>query len=108
VHAIFNQNTNFDETTLIWLNFDHQSIFVPNLHTKKKRWKSIHSKTISRSNKVKTDLIKSKLILTSKIVNYPLHTNGDLAVRPAETQQQCYCCRTPEHSKAKEKSGSSK
>jgi len=24
VHAIFNQNTNFDETTLIWLNFDHQ------------------------------------------------------------------------------------
>ena len=59
VHAIFNQNTNFDETTLIWLNFDHQSIFVPNLHTKKKRWKSIHSKTINRSNKVKTDLIKS-------------------------------------------------
>jgi hypothetical protein len=41
VHAIFNQNTNFDETTLIWLNFDHQSIFVPNLHTKKKEWKSI-------------------------------------------------------------------
>jgi len=36
VHAIFNQNTNFDETTLIWLNFDHQSIFVPNLHTKKR------------------------------------------------------------------------